>query len=85
MNVIQAEGKPMAKDEAPDPESGGTSLVRVNADIAGWLGAIHLVTGQTAAQTLDPLIRPAVYIRFKEIESAWREIVKARSRHRKSD
>ena len=66
----------------PEP-TGGTKMVRVNADVAEWLGAIYDVTGEPSAQVLDPMIRADLFARFKQIEPAWLEIKKARDRHRK--
>lgn len=77
--MAKSGGSRMARDEP------GTRLVRVNADIAEWIGWIVELKGGTSARLLDPLVRKPIKKSFEEIEADVTVIKKARAKHRQDE
>lgn len=76
--------KPMAKGRGrpAKPESEGTRMVRLQTDLADMIGWIVRITkktdsGFTAAELVDPLLRPQILARYKLIEADVEKIKKA--------
>ena len=59
-----------------DEQSDFTRLVRVNADLADMIAWIVRIQGGTAAQLLDPLLRPFVHAKFEQIKPMVEQIAK---------
>jgi len=66
----------------PKPDAEGTRMLRVNNDLADMIAWIVRVAKKkdpsyTAAQLVDPLLRPQILVKYKLIESDVERIKRA--------
>ena len=85
--MAQLLAAPMARSNRgrPTKEEGAaeTKLIRVHGDVAEMIGWIVELQGIKTANLLDPLIRPAVLARYKQIEPEVEAVKKLREAARK--
>lgn len=67
----------------PKPEDEVNRGVRLNKDLADMIGWIVRLQGGTAAQLCDPLLRPQITKRYKDIEPEVERVKKAASNAKK--
>ncbi len=71
-------GRPRRADEA-----GGTTMIRVNADLAEMIAWVARLENTTAAQLVDPLVRTPVAAKYTKHSAAIEKIKKAEENVRK--
>ena len=71
-------GRPKRADE-----TGGTTMIRVNADLAEMIAWVARLENTTAAQLVDPLVRAPVTAKYAKHTAAIEKIKKAEENVRK--
>jgi hypothetical protein len=72
----------------PKDEDEGTRMVRLYTDLAdmiGWIVKLSGKKGYTAAQLVDPLLRPQIVARYDQIKPQVDKIKKAQAEAKKND
>ena len=66
-------------------ETGGTTMIRVNADLAEMIAWVARLENTTAAQLVDPLVRAPVSAKYARHTVAIEKIKKAEENVRKAE